>query len=136
MNFIDWILHVRTFVFYSFLSFSMSFHVKCCCCVDLELGGKIWGWVGLICGVLCALLSSFFTYDAYQNGEVFSSLDKQKVKLTMNFSANVFGYIEAFGIFLAVATAIASSELITAIKQVKPEQNLSLNSSYSISSIF
>jgi hypothetical protein len=40
-------------------SFRMCRVNSCCCCVDLEKGGKIWGWLGLIFGTLGLLKTGF-----------------------------------------------------------------------------
>lgn len=54
--------YIRTFV----SSFRMCRLKNCCCCADLEIGGKIWGGLGVIIGAIYAWIcfsSAFLVFD-------------------------------------------------------------------------
>jgi hypothetical protein len=43
---------------------------SCCCCIDLETGGKIWGWLVVVFGILIGVRSIFDTITIMEIGEV------------------------------------------------------------------
>lgn len=92
---------------------------NCCCCVDLELGGKIWGWLGVICGVFAVFKGSFGAIDAFALCEFFFILVKQKIikNNVVQLSAFINGIFIVFGVMLSVASIIASWMLVKGVEE-------------------
>jgi hypothetical protein len=83
----------------------------------LETGGKIWGWLGIICGVLSLLINSVaaYRYFAHRNFDNFSLTE---LKLIEVFAVDAMESYEIFISILSFITIIVSVTLLIGIKRV------------------
>jgi nicotinamide riboside transporter PnuC len=59
---------------------------SCCFCVDLEKGGKIWGWLGIIGGILGLLTTGFKIVPMFQKGELVETVNISLILIQFKMS--------------------------------------------------
>lgn len=84
-NVVDFQLYMREYS--SFFSVFRMLRLKnCCCCFDLESGGKFWGWLYAICGAIATLIFFSNATGSFEECKFLAKTTRNVKLKTINFS--------------------------------------------------
>jgi uncharacterized membrane protein HdeD (DUF308 family) len=94
-------------------------HVESCCfCVDLETGGKFWGWLGVVLGVFSLVKGIGNVVYEFEAGIEMKLIPE--VYLTFNcFQGGIAGALAVFYLILDVIFTWISWLLVKGIEEVR-----------------